>query len=382
MPTAAFMPSCSSCAHLSRAANAARRGDRQPRGLAQCAEPAQIRAAHGAFGVHVGAQKLRGVALQFGEHLFRRRRSFSCQPRTRICPPSVSTATMIRLRPDARGQPREKSAIHLAAAKRRAADDDLLRAGIENALRARRRADAAAHAHAHRRLAGRAAPTSRALLPRPMAASRSMTCSNGYFAEALQQAEDVVHGEAPLAPVHQLHGAAILQIDAGNDHVELRVRHWIQLRSAAPARLGMRESASVRRGLAPHREKSKRPAPHRRGLRRTRRENPRACPRRPRRSPARVTRSETAAVSARSKPLRVPSRSIEVSRISPAPRAAPSLAHSTASRPVGLAPAAHEGFPAVAHALGIDRQHHGLRAEFGGKFGEQLPDAAAPPYSP
>ena len=47
---------------------------------------------------------------------------------------------------------------------------------------------------------------------------------------------------------------------------------------------------------------------------------------------------ETAAVRSQSNPARVPSRSIDVSRISPAPRACASTAHSTASRPVAAWP--------------------------------------------
>src|SRR5215475_4138123 len=51
-----------------------------------------------------------------------------------------------------------------------------------------------------------------------------------------------------------------------------------------------------------------------------------------------VTASDTVRVRARSKPLRVPSRSIEVSRISPAPSATTSRAYAMASIPVGLRP--------------------------------------------
>ena len=50
------------------------------------------------------------------------------------------------------------------------------------------------------------------------------------------------------------------------------------------------------------------------------------------------TASLTAAVSSQSKPSRVPSASMEVSRISPAPRCSASRAHSRALRPVGLRP--------------------------------------------
>ena len=46
----------------------------------------------------------------------------------------------------------------------------------------------------------------------------------------------------------------------------------------------------------------------------------------------------TARVSARSKPAFVPSASMEVSRISPAPRATARLAQATASMPVGRLP--------------------------------------------
>ena len=38
-------------------------------------------------------------------------------------------------------------------------------------------------------------------------------------AEAIEQAENVVHCELSVAPVHQLNGASILQIDAWNQHV-------------------------------------------------------------------------------------------------------------------------------------------------------------------
>ncbi len=41
---------------------------------------------------------------------------------------------------------------------------------------------------------------------------------DGIVAEAVEQAEDVVHGERALAAANELHGAAILQIDARNDH--------------------------------------------------------------------------------------------------------------------------------------------------------------------
>jgi hypothetical protein len=39
-------------------------------------------------------------------------------------------------------------------------------------------------------------------------------------AKAVEQAENIVHGELPLASVDKLDGASILQINARNEHVE------------------------------------------------------------------------------------------------------------------------------------------------------------------
>ncbi len=290
------------------------------------------------------------------------------------CPPSVSTATMTRLRPTRRRGATRKARFTLPP--RNAALPTMIFSAprIEDARRRApwcgcRRPRARAWAPA-----GKARRTRRALLPFPMAASEIDDMQQRILAEALEQAEDIVDGQAPLAPVHQLHGAAILQIDAGDNHDDLsRVRKAHRERHCCG-----QKALQVRRGLVWRREKSKPPARRPRGLRRTRRENPRACRRRPRRSPARRPSRRRPRSSARSKPLRVPSRSIEVSKISPAPRDAPSLAHATASQSAGVAAAAHEGFPAVADAFGVNRQHHGLRAKFGGQFGKQLRDAAAP----
>src|SRR2546423_1076090 len=76
------------------------------------------------------------------------------------------------------------------------------------------------------------------------------------------------------------------------------------------------------------------------------------------------TRSATARVSGMSKPSRVPSRSMLVSKISPAPASAMRAHHATASMPVGLRPpwvntsqrgalggAHRDGIPGVAQLL-------------------------------
>ena len=81
------------------------------------------------------------------------------------------------------------------------------------------------------------------------------------------------------------------------------------------------------------------------------------------------TASATARVSGMSKPCLVPSRSIEVSRISPAPSDTTSRAYSTASRPVGRRPPCVKISQRGARSIGgdaprIDRDDDALVAEF------------------
>ena len=63
----------------------------------------------------------------------------------------------------------------------------------------------------------------------------------------------------------------------------------------------------------------------------------------------------------------MPSASIDVSRISPAPRSCASRAHSTVPRGVSVVPGAR----AHAARLGVDRDHDRLRAELLGQLGDQ-----------
>ena len=90
-----------------------------------------------------------------------------------------------------------------------------------------------------------------------------------------------------------------------------------------------------------------------------------------------VTASDTARVSSRSKPALVPSRSIEVSRISPAPSAATSLANCDGIDAGRLAAAVGEDLPARRlafrrHALGIDGDDDALGAELLGRLLDEL----------
>ncbi len=198
-------------AHLPLAADSARRGDRQARRFAQLAKPSQICSAHGAFGVNVGAEKLGGILLQLREYILRRQAQLFLPPahqhRGRR---SVSTATMMRLACRSRRARRERKAALTPPSRNAALPTMIFSApavqeplGRAPPCECRRRRARAWSARRH------SARTRRALLPLPIGGVQIDHVKQRILAEALEQAEDVVHGQAPLAPVHQLHGAAI-----------------------------------------------------------------------------------------------------------------------------------------------------------------------------
>ena len=90
-----------------------------------------------------------------------------------------------------------------------------------------------------------------------------------------------------------------------------------------------------------------------------------------------LTASATAAVISQSKPAVVPSRSIDVSRISPAPRDSASRAHSTASRAASAVPLARRRRSPSSAPLGVDGDDDRLAAVAAGQRGDQLGSRSA-----
>ena len=89
--------------------------------------------------------------------------------------------------------------------------------------------------------------------------------------------------------------------------------------------------------------------------------------------------SENARVSSRSNPSRVPSRSMLVSRISPAPSCCTLRPHSSASRPVPRRPppwvnTSQRGavWRRSGHSFGVDGRHDALRAHLAARLGDQI----------
>ena len=129
---------------------------------------------------------------------------------------------------------------------------------------------------------------------------------------------------------HDRHQARSSSNDEPRDSAELSNAHLDAGR--AQLRLGLADPHLARSGRAtPPAPRSPRP-----------RSAPPPCARRDPQPPEATTGTRTASATARvratSKPSFVPSRSMLVSRISPAPRSAPSRAHATASVPVGVRP--------------------------------------------
>ena len=86
-----------------------------------------------------------------------------------------------------------------------------------------------------------------------------------------------------------------------------------------------------------------------------------------------ATADDTAAVISQSNPARVPSRSIDVSRISPAPRASASFAHSTASRPAGVLPLREKTGVSAVLAFRVDGDDDRLAAVAAGERASGAP---------
>ena len=161
--------------------------------------------------------------------------------------------------------------------------------------------------------------------PTPFAASRSMTWTTGAEREPRQPAVEVVAGICQPFTLLQLDDPAALQVDRWNQH---------ERRCAARVARECRGRRDTPSATAPCRWRSGESTPRapRRPARtkRPRRDDPGA--RAAGRDDGMLTLVLTAAVSSQSKPVRVPSRSMEVRRISPAPRASASCAQATASR--------------------------------------------------
>ena len=88
-----------------------------------------------------------------------------------------------------------------------------------------------------------------------------------------------------------------------------------------------------------------------------------------------LTSRRTARISSRSKPSVVPSASIALSRISPAPSSAARTAHSIASRPALLRPpwvVTSKPLSVPGGPAGVDAEHEHLVAEPVGDLGDQL----------
>src|ERR1700731_2984690 len=102
----------------------------------------------------------------------------------------------------------EKRPIDAAVLKRRAADDDFLRAPACNFHRLCHRADSAAYSDAQFSLFRRGAQLANELGVASLSHRGVQVdhMNHRIAAEAIEQAENVVHCELSVAPVHQLNG--------------------------------------------------------------------------------------------------------------------------------------------------------------------------------
>jgi hypothetical protein len=117
-----------------------------------------------------------------------------------------------------RNEPGKEGVVYPTVAKRSAADDHFFRTGGENTLRARRRADAAAYAHAHGSPAAELPDQSR-IAAAAHGGVQVDDVKQGIIPKAIKEAENILNRQAQFAAADQLYRAAVLKVDAGYDHV-------------------------------------------------------------------------------------------------------------------------------------------------------------------
>ena len=207
-----------------------------------------------------------------------------------------------------------------------------------------------------------------ALSPWPFAASRSISCTRGKRENFLIHGSGSGASIASFSPWTSWTTWPSWRSMDGNQHGSRRAVR----RPECPRCAG---SASGRRRRYPRSERSTPRAPRRHGRVVKTSAKCSRPPAPPEAITGMFTASETAAVSSQSKPARVPSRSIDVSRISPAPRASASRAHSTASRAASAVPLRTKtpNRPSPRrHPLRVDRDDDRLAAVAAGERGDQL----------
>ena len=211
----------------------------------------------------------------------------------------------------------------LVLGKQRRADNDAPGAGVEHLTRALDGVDASAGLA---RQALRDLRDQRGVIALAHGRIEIDELHEGIARELLDPVFEVVERQTQLFALHKLNNAAAEQIDGRNQHGNLTETPALASSSLSERALETPKwkmlAASAASAFPPREhigEVATVPAP-------------------PDAMTGMLTASLTAAVSSQSNPARVPSESMEVSRISPAPRASASRAHSTTRRPVGLRP--------------------------------------------
>src|ERR1700730_3835375 len=278
--------------------------------VAQLAKPFEGCAGASAFAVDVGAQEPGAEGFKLRHHCLCLKRDARApavngdvSPGSVECDDDLFSANFFC-------EPPQKSGVHFSAAESGASNNDLACAPSGNFLGARSGSNPAAGAHFHAEIfsrTGAEVADEFVVLAFPHGGIEVDDVQPGIFFEFPEKPEDVGDSKLAPPPVNQLNRLPVLQIDAGNQHGRrtstpraarnsFSVRmdctsSWkIEAASAASAAPSLKTLTKCSGNLAP---------------------------------PEAITGTETAleiaAVSVVSKPICVPSRSTEVSRISPAP---------------------------------------------------------------
>src|SRR5216683_897338 len=201
--------------------NAARGDDRMCGRIAQHSKPFEVRAGHGAFAVHIGAEKSSAKRFELRHHALGLEREALAPAVNRNSSPGGIQGNYDPFAMQFLGELAQEASVHFSAVKRGASNNDLVHAPTGNFFRAGNGSNSAANSNLHSEVFARAfADLSNELVVRAFSHGgiKVDDVQPRIFFEFPKQAKDVGDCQLALPPAYQLNRLSALQVDAGNQH--------------------------------------------------------------------------------------------------------------------------------------------------------------------
>src|SRR6266581_7338492 len=220
--------------------NAARGDDRMRGRVAQHSKPFEVRAGHGAFAVHIGAEKSSAKRFELRHHALGLEREALAPAVDRNLSPGGVQGNYDPFAMHFLGELVQEASVYIFVVKRGASNDDLVRAPPGNFFRSRNGSNPAANSNLHSEVFACAfADLSNKLVVRALSHGGIEVddVQPRIFFEFAQETENVRDGPLALLPVNQLNRLSALQVNAGNQHGR-RTSTPLVARNSLSARMG------------------------------------------------------------------------------------------------------------------------------------------------